>query len=145
MYDILNGNNGYVPYGGPDYYNGFGYSNTTGNGSIWGGGFGLQLLLGGKQAGTPAGRLVVGLKSPATSTSATIKWTTSSNAVGYPIGLYHAGTLFNIVQGYVERPPKTSLTFTNLSPNTSYNVFIWGFNASGGSATPGNVAFATAH
>ena len=68
----------------------------------------------------------------------------SSGAVAYAIGLYHAGGLFNIVQGYLGKPPKTSLTFTNLSPNTSYNVFIWGFNASGGSATPGNVAFTTA-
>jgi len=144
MYDILQGSNGYVPYGGPGYYNGFGYSNTTGNGSIWGSGFGIQLLLGGKQPGTPAGSLVAGLKSPATSTSATIKWTTSSGAVGYAIGLYHAGGLFNIVQGYVEKPPKTSLTFTGLIPNTTYNVFIWGFNASGGSANPANVAFTTA-
>jgi hypothetical protein len=144
MYDILNGSNGYVPYGGPGYYNGFGYSNTTGNGSIWGSGFGLQLLLSGEQPGTPPGPLVVGLKSPATSTSATIKWTTSSGAVAYAIGLYHAGGLFNIVQGYVEKPPKTSLTFTGLIPNTAYNVFIWGFNASGGSANPGNAAFTTA-
>jgi subtilase family serine protease len=144
MYDILTGNNGYVPYGGPGYYNGFGYSNTTGNGSIWGSGFGLQLLLAGKQAGTPPGALIVGLKSAATSTSATIKWTASSGALGYAIGLYHAGALFNIVQGYVERTPKTSLTFTGLIPNTSYNVFIWGFNASGGSANPGIVSFTTA-
>src|ERR1700757_4293019 len=144
MYDILNGSNGYVPYGGPGYYNGFGYSSTTGNGSIWGSGFGLQLLLGGTQAGTPPGGLVVGLKSPATSPSATIKWAASSGAVGYAIGLYHAGSLYNIVQGFVEKPPKTSLTFTGLTPNTPYNVFIWGFNASGGSANPGNVSFTTA-
>ena len=144
MYDILNGSNGYVPYGGPGYYNGFGYSNTTGNGSIWGSGFGLQLLLSGKQGGNVPGPLIVGLKSPATSTSAAIKWTTSSNAVGYAIGLYHAGTLFNIVQGYVAKPPKTSLTFTNLIPNTSYNVFVWGFNASGGSANPATASFTTA-
>jgi len=64
--------------------------------------------------------------------------------VGYAIGLYHAGTLFNIVQGFVERPPKTALTFTGLTPNTTYNVFIWGFNASGGSANPGSVSFTTA-
>jgi hypothetical protein len=143
MYDILNGNNGYVPYGGPGYYNGFGYCNTTGNGSIWGSGFGLQLLLSGKQAGTAPGPTVAGLKSPATSSSATITWTTSSGAVGYAIGLYHAGSLFNIVQGFVEKPPKTTLTFKNLIPNTTYNVFIWGFNASGGSANPAQVSFAT--
>jgi hypothetical protein len=41
--------------------------------------------------------------------------------------LYHAGGLFNIVQGYLGKPPKTSLTFTILIPDTAYNVFIWGF------------------
>jgi kumamolisin len=143
MYDILNGNNGYIPFGGPGYYNGFGYSNTTGNGSIWGSGFGLQLLLSGQQPGTPPGSVVAGLKSPATSTSATVKWTASSGAVGYAIGLYHAGALFNIVQGFVKKPPTTSITFTNLIPNTNYNVFVWGFNASGGSANPSLVTFAT--
>ena len=142
-YDITSGNNGYVPFGGPGYYNGFGYSNTTGNGSIWGGGFGVQLLLSGKQAGTPPGPLIVGLKSPATATTATIEWTKSSNAVGYAIGLYHAGPLFENTIGYVKRPPTTSLAFTNLIPNTSYNVFIWGFNASGGSASPAHVRFTT--
>jgi kumamolisin len=133
MYDILSGSNGYVPFGGPGYYNGFGYSNTTGNGSIWGGGFGIQVLIGGTKAGTPPGSLIVGLKSPATANSATIGWTNSSGAVGYAIGLYHAGPLFNNTIAYVSRPPSTSLTFKNLSPSTTYNVFMWGFNASGGS------------
>ncbi|MBV8279884.1 MAG: hypothetical protein JO170_32100 [Verrucomicrobia bacterium] len=143
MYDITSGSNGYVPYGGPGYYNGFGYSNTTGNGSIWGGGFGLQLLIGGTQAGTPPGALIVGLKSPATSNSATIGWTNSSGAVGYAIGLYHAGAIFNNTAAYVAKPPTTSLTFKGLSPNTAYNVFIWGFNASGGSPFA-HVGFTTA-
>jgi len=143
MYDITTGSNGYVPFGGPGYYNGFGYSNTTGNGSIWGGGFGLQLLIGGTQAGTPPGALIVGLKSPATSNSATIGWTNSSGAVGYAIGLYHAGAIFNNTAAYVAKPPTTSLTFKGLSPNTAYNVFIWGFNASGGSPFA-HVGFTTA-
>ena len=89
-----------------------------------GGGFGLQLLLSGTRAGTPPGSLVVGLKAPATANSATITWTKSSGALGYAIGLYHAGTLFNQTTAYVKRPPTTSLTFKNLNPSTSYNVFI---------------------
>jgi hypothetical protein len=94
MYDIRNGSNGYVPFGGPGFYNGLGHSNTTGNGSIWGGGFGLQLLISGTQAGTPPGSLIVGLKAPATANTASITWTRSSGALGYAIGLYHAGPLF---------------------------------------------------
>jgi hypothetical protein len=133
MYDITGGSNGYIPFGGPGYYNGFGYSNTTGNGSIWGGGFGLQLLIGGTQAGTKPGSLLVGLKAPATANSATITWTKSSGAVGYAIGLYAPGPLFNNTLAYVKRPPATSFTFKNLAPSTFYRVFVWGFNASGGS------------
>ena len=143
MYDITSGSNGYVPFGGPGYYNGFGYSNTTGNGSIWGGGFGLQLLLSGKQAGTPPGSTIIGLKGPATSTSATVTWTKINGAVGYAIGLYTPGPLFNNTLGYVKRPPTTSITFKNLKPSTSYAVFIWGFNASGGTVNPGFVSFTT--
>jgi subtilase family serine protease len=145
LYDIETGSNGYVPFGGPGYYNGFGYSNTTGNGSIWGGGFGLQLLIGGTQPGTPPGGFVVGLKAPATSTSATITWTKSNGAVGYAIGLYtaRAGALYYTTIGYVEKPPKSSLTFTGLTPGASYNAFVWGFNASGGSPAE-LVSFTTA-
>jgi subtilase family serine protease len=55
MYDIVTGYNGYLPDGLPGYYAGEGYSNTTGNGSIWGGGFGVQLLLSGTQPGTAPG------------------------------------------------------------------------------------------
>ncbi len=145
MYDIVNGSNGYIPFGGPGFSNGFGYSNTTGNGSIWGGGFGLQLLLGGKQAGTPPGSLIAGLKGPPTSTSATVTWTKPTGSpTGYAIGLYHAGALFNIAIAYVAKPPATTKTFTNLLPNTSYNVFIWGFNASGAPVNPGFTSFVTA-
>jgi subtilase family serine protease len=134
MYDIETGSNGYVPFGGPGFYNGFGYSNTTGNGSIWGGGFGLQLLIGGTQAGTPPGSLVAGLKAPATANSASITWTKSSGALGYAIGLFHAGALYNVTEAYVARPPTTGFTFKNLNPGTAYYALIWGYNASGGSA-----------
>ncbi|HEX4202121.1 MAG TPA: fibronectin type III domain-containing protein, partial [Chthoniobacterales bacterium] len=145
LYDIETGSNGYVPFGGPGYYNGFGYSNTTGNGSIWGGGFGLQLLLSGTQPGTPPGSLIAGLKSAPTSTSATITWTKPTGSPsGYAIGLYHAGALYNIAIGYVAKPPTTSYTFKNLIPSTSYNVFVWGFNASGAPVNPGFTSFTTA-
>jgi subtilase family serine protease len=135
MYDIVNGNNGYIPYYGtsaPGYYAGFGYSNTTGNGSIWGGGFGVQLLLSGQQPGTVPGSFNVTYKATKTPFySATIKWTPSSGASGYAIGLYHAGTINNITQGYVAKGSATSKTFYGLQADTLYYVYMWAFNASG--------------
>jgi subtilase family serine protease len=138
MYDIVNGNNGYIPYYGPSYpgyYAGFGYSNCTGNGSIWGGGFGVQVLLSGKQAGTPPGSFTVTSKATKTPFySEKIVWTPSSGASGYAIGLYHAGVLYNITQGYVAKGSATSLTFDGLTASTAYYVYMWGFNASGPSS-----------
>jgi kumamolisin len=138
MYDIVNGNNGYIPYYGtsaPGYYAGFGYSNCTGNGSIWGGGFGVQMLLSGKQAGTPPGSFSVTSKATKTPFySYTIKWTPSSGASGYGIGLYRGGVLYNIAIGYVAKGSATSYTFSGLTASTAYYVYMWGFNASGASS-----------
>jgi subtilase family serine protease len=137
MYDIVNGNNGYIPYYGtsaPGYYAGFGYSNCTGNGSIWGGGFGVQMLLNLKQGGTPPGSFNVSAKATQTPFySYTIKWTPSSGALGYGIALYHAGALYNTAIGYVAKGSATKYTFTGLTASTAYYVYMWGFNASGGS------------
>ncbi|MFZ0502793.1 MAG: S53 family peptidase [Chthoniobacterales bacterium] len=137
MYDIVNGNNGYIPFYGsayPGYYAGFGYSNCTGNGSIWGGGFGVQMLLSGKQAGTPPGSFTVTPKATKTPFySYTIKWTPSSGASGYGIALYHSGALYNNAIGYVANGSTVKYTFYGLTASTFYYVYMWGFNASGGS------------
>jgi subtilase family serine protease len=141
--DILTGSNGYAPDGGPGFYNGGGYSNTTGNGSIWGSGFGVQLLLSGRQTGNRPQSVVIGLKAPATSTSATITWTNSSGALGYAIGVFNIQGLFNHASGYVKRPPTNSLTLTNLTSKTAYTVDIWPFNTSGGTFSPASLRFTT--
>jgi subtilase family serine protease len=135
MYDIVNGSNGYLPYypGYPGYNAGFGYDNATGSGSIWGGGFALQVLISGTQAGTPPGSFTVSTKGTPTYYGASIKWTPSSGASGYAIGLYHEGVLYNIAEAYVEGPTKKSLQFLGLTANTTYTIYMWGFNASGGS------------
>lgn len=126
LYDVLNGSNGCIPFGGAGYHNGFGNSNTTGNGSIWGGGFALQVLISGTQAGTAPGGFNMILASNPKPTKATIKFTASSGASGYAFGLYHAGPYgWNIAQAYIEPPTATSITFTGLTPNTGYNVFAW--------------------
>ena len=132
--DIYVGSNGFYGLGGPGYGNGFGYSNTTGSGSIWGGGFALQVLISGKQAGTPPGAFKVIAAANPKATSATIKWTPSTGASGYAIGLYHSGSYGrNVANAFVEPPTATKLTFKGLTPNTPYTIYMWGYNASGGS------------
>jgi hypothetical protein len=58
MYNVTEGSNGYTAFYGlnnPGYTNGVGYSNTTGNGSIWGGGFAAQILISQTQPGPHRG------------------------------------------------------------------------------------------
>jgi subtilase family serine protease len=149
MYDIINGSNGYLPYypGYPGYTAGFGYDNATGNGSIWGSGFGIQLLLSGTQTGSAPGSPTIALKGKAKAMNATIEITAPSSGgtpSAYAVGLYHAGALYNLVDAYVEKPTAKTLTFKGLTPGTLYTVFIWAYNASGGTTNPGELQFTTA-
>jgi subtilase family serine protease len=145
MYDIVNGSNGYLPFypGYPGYNAGFGYDNATGSGSIWGGGFALQVLISGTQAGTPPGSFTVKTKGTPTYYDASIQWTPSSGASGYAIGLYHAGTLYNIAEASVAKASAKSIRFLGLNASTTYTIFMWGFNASGGSSVE-STSFTTA-
>jgi subtilase family serine protease len=147
LIDIVNGSNGYAPiFGAPGYPAGFGYDNTTGNGSIWGSGFALQLMLSGAQPGTVPGGPTIALKGKPTATGATIAITPASSGgtpLGYAIGVYHSGFLYPIVDAYLAAPTATSLKIKNLTKLTDYNVFIWAFNASGGSGLPFELSFET--
>ena len=135
MYDVVNGSNGYLPFfpGYPGFNAGFGYDNATGNGSIWGGGFALQILISGTQPGTPPGSFTVKPSGTPTYYDASIKWTGSSGASGYAIGLYRAGALYNIAEAYVAKGSARSLRFLGLNASTTYTIYMWGYNASGGS------------
>jgi subtilase family serine protease len=136
LFDIVTGSNGNaVYYGYPGYTNGPGYSNTTGNGSIWGGGFALQLLISGTQAGTRPGGFNVSVKGVPKATSTTIQWSpASTGASGYAIGLYQYGYgAYYVTHAFLAGPTAKTHTFTGLTPNTAYWVYMWGYNASGGS------------
>lgn len=136
LFDIITGSNGNaVYYGYPGYTNGSGYDNTTGNGSIWGGGFALQLLISGTQAGTPPGAFNVSVKGTPTATSTTIQWSpASTDASGYAIGLYQYGYgVYYVTHAFLAGPTVKTHTFKGLTPNTAYWVYMWGYNTSGGS------------
>lgn len=138
LYDIIQGSNGDVfDYGLPGYINGIGYSNTTGNGSLWGNGFAIQLLISGTQAGSPPAAFTI-TSVTTTENSGTIKWTRSSGASGYAIGLYYPGNVgYNIAEAYVVLPKTTAFTFTALISGIKYYATVYAFNASG-AISPGS-------
>jgi subtilase family serine protease len=133
LYNIQGGSNGYIAYGGPGYHNANGYSNTTGNGSIWGGGFAIGALISGTQPGTRPGPITIATPKPKP-TSVKATWTASSGTMGYVIALYTFGP-YNLMQSYLLPPDITSFTFKNMVPNTEYWIYAYGYNASGGTTT----------
>jgi subtilase family serine protease len=137
LYDIIQGSNGDVfDYGYPGYSNGLGYSNTTGTGSLWGNGFAIQLLISGTQAGSPPSAFTV-TSIKTTKDSGTIKWTSSSGASGYAIGLYHRGKVgYYIAKAYVVSLKTTAFTLAHLGAGIKYYAYVYAFNASG-AFTPG--------
>jgi len=147
MYNIINGSNGYLPFypGYPGFSAGFGYNNATGNGSIWGSGYAIQLLLSGTQAGTAPGAPGITLKGKVKATSAAITITAPSGGtpLGYAIGVYQAGSIYNKVTAYLAAPTATTFTIKDLTKETAYTVIIWAYNASGGTAAPNAVQFTT--
>ena len=133
LYDIAVGSNGFYLYGDyPGYTNGNGYSNTTGNGSIWGGGFAAQVLISGTGSGTPPGPILYYYNlTKLSSRTATFQWSASKGAVAYVFELYRQGNYTSsVAETYVTKDP--SITVTDLIPNESYQAYVWGFNASGG-------------
>lgn len=125
------GSNGYIPFGGPGYTNGVGYSNTTGNGSPWGGAFALELLSNQTQAGTAPGSLTITNPKPQ-ATSCKINWTPSSGATAYAVKFFFGkGPIYYVVHAFLTKG--TSYTITGLSPNANYFLYVWGYNSSGSS------------
>jgi hypothetical protein len=142
LYDITEGSNGgwsgYFP--GPDYANGPLYSNTTGNGSIWGGGFTSQVLIGQTQPGTPPRNFWFNTRKLKRS-NIEVTWADSVGAAAYVLTLYHAGNYgWNIAESFVTKG--TKITIDGLVANTAYTLVALSFNASGyGSA--GEITFRT--
>jgi subtilase family serine protease len=142
LYNVQGGSNGYIPFGGPGYHNANGYSNTTGSGSIWGAGLAVQLLSFGKQPGTPPGPITIAPPKP-NPTSVKVTWTPSSGTSAYAIGVYHTdpytggtyGPGQPFAEAYLAKAGVTSYTIKNLIPNTQYWIYVYAYNASGGSST----------
>jgi subtilase family serine protease len=141
LYDITEGSNGYAPlYGPPGYTNGPGYSNTTGNGSIWGAGLAAQILISQSQPGTPPRNFWFNTPK-VTRRSIEITWANSVGAPAYVMALYHQGPYETIVQTFVTK--ETKLEISDLTPNTQYNLWGWSFNASGYYAIQYPIQFTT--
>jgi subtilase family serine protease len=136
LYGVLQGSNGnpaqYPGY--PGYFNGEGYSNTTGNGSLEGASFGTQLLVSGSQPGNKPGPITSFANSNATYDSAAFRWRPVTDASAYELAVFHQvpGSLINgVVQIFLTKD--TTATATQLIPNEQYWAFLWAFNSSGGS------------
>jgi subtilase family serine protease len=125
-------------YGGTAGYSaGNGYTNCTGSGTIWGGGFGTQVLISHSGGKAPAG--FVFFTPKITSTTAEFRWTDADLATGYVFELAGPGFLANSATGFVTK--KRTLTITNLTPNTGYTLYAYAVNKKG--ATQEQVNFAT--
>jgi subtilase family serine protease len=143
--DIIQGQNGEVGSSYPGYFNNFGYSNTTGNGTLWGG-LAAQLMIGLRQPGSRPGA-TYDFKVKVTGTTADFSWYRSQGAVGYVIGLYHYDSLGNLTStAYVTKA--NQLTVTDLPPipadvGVAYYAYLWCFNSSGFYAVPTPINFNT--
>jgi subtilase family serine protease len=138
LYSVLDGSNGDVgDYGIPGYNAGALYNNCCGLGSLWGGGFGYNILTA-NASGTPPDQ-ITGLKVVATKTALKLSWTATPGATGYAIWVDQLGGGGNLyystlaAQTYVTN--KTSFEVTNLLPNTPYDVNVAAVNQGGSTGT----------
>jgi kumamolisin len=139
--DVTEGSNGYgALYGPPGYVNGQGYSNTTGNGSIWGGGLAVQLLISQTQPGTPPRNFWFTTQKLGRS-SIEITWVNSVGAAAYVIELYYPGPYETIAEAFVTKG--TKLAISGLKPDTAYSLIGFSFNASGYNETQSSIQFQT--
>ena len=134
LYSVLDGSNGDVgDYGIPGYNAGALYNNCCGLGSLWGGGFGYNILTA-NASGTPPDQ-ITGLKVVATKTALKLSWTATPGATGYAIWVDQLGGGGNLyystlaAQTYVTT--KTNFEVTNLLSNTPYDVNVAAVNQGG--------------
>jgi hypothetical protein len=139
LYDIVVGSNGYPGTRYPGYTNGGGYSNTTGNGSLWGSGFAAQLMISGTASGNSPTTVQSLKQAKTTDTSGTLKWSASDGASGYVVGVYYQGTYATVVQSFVTKD--TTITVPGLIKGRQYWAYVWAFNGSGGSQPGGPLYF----
>jgi len=126
LYPVIDGTNGNPGlYGTPGYNAGFGYNNCTGTGTIYGGGFGVQILSSGT-GGRPPGASRIS-DPTLTDTSASFNWTAGKRATGYVVGLFLPQHDF--FECFVTK--ETHFTFKNLLPKATYHLSVYGVNHGG--------------
>ncbi|MBV8278079.1 MAG: S8 family serine peptidase, partial [Verrucomicrobia bacterium] len=126
LYPVLDGSNGDPTlFGTPGFNAGLGYNNCTGAGTIYGGGFGLQILSS-ESGGTPPGVSRI-LDPTLTDTSASFTWKKGKGATGYVVGLFLPQHDF--FECFVTK--ETNFTFKNLLPKATYHLFVFGVNKGG--------------
>jgi len=74
-----------------------------------------------------------------TSTTATIKWTPASSALGYVLGIIFPGSIYSNSAAFVTKD--TTFTIKNLTPKTPYILYVAAVNQGG--ATVENGGFTT--
>jgi len=132
--DIVQGQNGLIGSPNPGYFNGLGYSNTTGNGTIWGQGLAAQLMTGQHQPGSPPGA-TYGFNVKINGTTAAFSWYRSQGAAGYVVGVYHRDIFGNpLPTAYLTKVNNLTVTLPPVPADLygdHYYAFLWSFNASG--------------
>ena len=126
LYPVIDGTNGNPSlYGTAGYNAGFGYNNCTGTGTIYGGGFGVQILSSVTGANPPGASRI---SDPTlTDTSASFTWTAGKRATGYVVGLFLPQHDF--FECFVTK--ETHFTFKNLLPKETYHLSVYGVNKGG--------------
>jgi subtilase family serine protease len=117
LYSVIDGTNGDSSmYGTPGYNAGFGYNNCTGAGTIFGGGFGVQILSS-ESGGSPPGYSRV-FDPTLTDRSAAFHWTKGKGATGH-----------DFFECFVTK--ETNITFRDLLPKSQYHFSVYGVNKGG--------------
>jgi len=126
LYPVIDGTNGNPSqYGTPGYNAGFGYNNCTGTGTIYGGGFGVQILSAVPGNNPPGASRIA--DPTLTDTSAAFTWTAGKRATGYVVGLFLPQHDF--FECFVTK--ERHFTFKNLLPKSKYQLYLYGVNQGG--------------
>jgi subtilase family serine protease len=123
VFDGTNGNPGM--FGTPGYNAGLGYNNCTGAGTIYGGGFALQILSSGTGSNPPGTSTIA--DPTLTDTSASFTWTAGQGATGYVVSLFLPQHDF--FECFVTK--EKHILFKNLLPKSTYRFSVYGVSQGG--------------
>ena len=120
--DVIDGTNGSVPLTGVAGFNaGFGYDNTTGFGSFFGGTTLADLVLAPVLNGTSPPAAPRGVSVAAEPTKATVTWSSVAGVKGYFVFAFNYNTGATVASSLEN---KTTATIDGLKPNMTYEAEI---------------------